>query len=61
MAKPVRRLAERDSDSMRARYRQRVKKLGARLLGYCEYRAAPMGPYMGAMEKIIVTYKGPTL
>ncbi|OEC50651.1 hypothetical protein A9G05_24025 [Pseudomonas sp. ENNP23] len=53
-------LDEIDS-KVRANYKRLVKRLGQRLLNYCEYRDVPMGPYMGAMEKTIVTYKGPRL
>ncbi len=36
-------------------------RIAWRLLNYCEYRDAPLGPYMGAMAKTMVTYKGPAL
>jgi len=49
------------NNQMRARYRQRVERLGGRLFGYCEYRTEPFGPALGGAEKVKVTYKGPNI
>jgi len=49
------------NNQMRARYRERVGRLGSRLFGYCEYHVKPFGPALGGAEKIVVTYKGPDI
>ncbi|WP_134677925.1 MULTISPECIES: hypothetical protein [Pseudomonas] len=49
------------NNQMRARYLQRVERLGGRLFGYCEYRTEPFGPALGGAETIKISYKGPTI
>ena len=52
---------DRSSNERRARYRQCVSTLGARLNGYCEYSKAYAGPAFAPIEEIKTVYKGPNI
>lgn len=49
------------SDDVRARYKERVKKLGRRLNSHCTYAKTFIGPAFAPVEEIKVTYKGPEI
>ena len=49
------------SDDVRARYKERVKKLGGRLNSHCTYTKTFAGPAFAPVEEIKVTYKGPDI
>ncbi|CEL27778.1 hypothetical protein [Pseudomonas fluorescens] len=49
------------NNNMRARYRNTVSKLGARLNAHCDYSTVYKGPAFAPIQEINSTYKGPNI
>lgn len=60
MAERVLALSDRNN-IMRAKYRDRVAKLGARLNEYCSYNTIFNGPAFAPLKEVKTNYKGPNI